>query len=71
LASDPVLTAMMLDRLLHHSTVSRSTASRAMGVGGMLSMLLRAMPAHLDTIRTTASERFADNVLKLIATALS
>jgi AraC-like DNA-binding protein len=43
----------------------------ATGVGGMLSPLLRAMPAHLDTIPATARERVADNVLDLMATALS
>ena len=40
------------------------------GVGGMLSALVRELPSRLDTIRVSARERLADNLLDLIATAL-
>ncbi|HKF08101.1 MAG TPA: helix-turn-helix domain-containing protein [Xanthobacteraceae bacterium] len=40
------------------------------GVGGMLSPLVRKLPSHLDTIPDSARERVADNLLDLIATAL-
>jgi hypothetical protein len=42
----------------------------ATGMGRLLSPLLRALPAPLDGIPTTARERVAGNLLDLIATAL-
>ncbi len=42
----------------------------ATGVGGMLSPLLRALPARLETMTAAARERVADNILDLVATAL-
>jgi AraC-like DNA-binding protein len=40
------------------------------GVGGMLSPLVRELPSRLDTIPASVRERLADNLLDLIATAL-
>jgi AraC family transcriptional regulator, positive regulator of tynA and feaB len=40
------------------------------GVGGMLSPLVRELPSRLNTIPVSARERVADNLLELIATAL-
>jgi AraC-like DNA-binding protein len=40
------------------------------GVGGMLSPLVRELPSRLDTIPGSVRERVADNLLDLIATAL-
>ncbi len=42
----------------------------ATGVGGMLSPLLRALPASLEAMTAAARERVADNILDLVATAL-
>jgi AraC family transcriptional regulator, positive regulator of tynA and feaB len=41
-----------------------------LGVGSMLSPLVRKLPSRLDTIPHSARERVADNLLDLIATAL-
>jgi AraC-like DNA-binding protein len=41
-----------------------------LGVGGMLSPLVRELPSRLDTIPVSVRERVADNLLDLIATAL-
>jgi AraC family transcriptional regulator, positive regulator of tynA and feaB len=40
------------------------------GIGGMLSPLVRKLPSRLDTIPVSVRERLADNLLDLIATAL-
>jgi AraC-like DNA-binding protein len=40
-----------------------------MGVGGMLSPLVRELPSRLDTVPVAVRERVAENLLDLIATA--
>jgi AraC family transcriptional regulator, positive regulator of tynA and feaB len=62
--------AALLRRLGAAERFIGTSIDGTVGVGGMLSPLVRELPSRLETIPVSVRERFADNLLDLIATAL-
>ena len=62
--------AALLRRLGASESFTATRIDGTMGLGGVISPMLRTLPLHLAAIPAVARERIADNALDMVATAL-